>query len=225
MSEEARKEAVRLYKSGSYSLALEILLDEETDPAEDVELAYYMGLCYARLNEREDALRLLNQVLDSDTNLARLYQARMLIVWLLSEEGNWQEAEQNVREILQEGFISPQAWAALGYCQLCQDREDLAMESYSKAVDLDKENANAANGLGYLLAETGRNPGKAVELCRIAVDQNPENAAYNDSLGWALFRAGNIPEALRYLVEAKSLWPDDALIREHLEAVRVYGNS
>ncbi|PIE04632.1 MAG: hypothetical protein CSA76_03155 [Spirochaetales bacterium] len=223
MSYDIREDAVKLYEEGRYASALELFLSEKADPAEDGELAYYMALCHSRLGEREDALRLLFQVLSSEENLARMYQARMLIVWLQVEEGELQQAEKNAREVLQEGFLSPQAWSALGYCQWRQGRGDLAMDSYREAVKLDDNNANAANGLGYLLAESGENLDEAVELCRMAVEENPENASYMDSLGWALFRSGNIPDAVRYLTEALLLRPDDAVIKEHLEAVRIHG--
>ena len=114
----------------------------------------------------------------------------------------------------------PQAWSALGYCQWRRNRTDQALESYQKATELDQENPNAVNGLGYLLAESGEDPDKAVDLCRQALDSDPGNTAYKDSLGWALFRSGNTVEAVRYLTEALASRPEDHIIKRHLEAVR-----
>ena len=213
-----------LYREGRYSAALETFFAEQTDPAEDSELAYYMGLCHARLHETDEAVRLLRQVLRNETHIVRLYQARMLLSWLLVEEGDIEGAEHSLREVLQEGFESPQAWSALGYCQWRRDRIDLAMESYRRAVDLDEGNPNAANGLGYLLADSGGDADRAVELCRRAVEGDPDNMAYKDSLGWALFRAGDTSKALRYLTEALSARPGDEIIEGHLEAVRTHEN-
>jgi Flp pilus assembly protein TadD len=59
-------------------------------------------------------------------------------------------------------------------------------------------------------------------LCRKAVEANPDNMAYRDSLGWALFRAGKISEAVRFLTEALSQRPGDEVIKGHLEAVRTH---
>jgi len=222
MSVNFREDGLFLYKDGRYSAALETFLAEETDPAEDPELAYYMGLCHVRLGENEEAMRLLRQVLKQDSHLVRLYQSRMLLSWLLVEINDIEGAEQQLREVLQEGFESPQAWSALGYCQWRRNRTDLALESYREALKLDEENPNAANGLGYLLADVGGDPDEAVELCKKAVETDPENMAYRDSLGWALFRAGKTTEAIRYLTEALSRRPGDKTIKSHLEAVRTH---
>ena len=225
MSVSFREDGVQLYQEGKYASALEMFLAEAIDPAEDPEMAYYMGLCCARLGEGDEARRLLEQSLMSDTHLARLYQSRMLLAWLLVEAGEIEEAEHNLREVLQQGFESPQAWAALGYCQWRRGKAEGALDSYRRAVELDRDNSNAANGLGYLLADSGEDPEEAVALCRKAVDADPGNTAYNDSLGWALFRAGRPAEAVRYLTEALSGSPGDKIIRSHLEAIRTHEQS
>ena len=222
MSVNFRNDAIMMYREGRYSAALETFLAEEIDPAEDSDLAYYMGLCHARLGETDDALRLLKQAQRTERHLARIYQIRMVIVWLMVELDDMEAAEQNIREVLQEGFESPQAWSALGYCQWRTGRTDLALESYGEAVKLDDENSNAANGLGYLLADSGEDPVRAVELCRRALKSDPGNNAYKDSLGWALFRAGKPLEAVRYLTEALAGRPEDNIIKSHLEAIRTH---
>lgn len=220
MSVNFREDGILMYKESRYSAALETFLAEGIDPAEDSDLAYYMGLCHARLNETDDAMRLLKQAQRTERHLARIYQIRMVMVWLLVEMEDMEGAEQNIREVLQEGFESPQAWSALGYCQWRRSRTDLALESYREAIGLDRDNPNAANGLGYLLAESGEDPSEAVDLCRKALKTDPRNIAYKDSLGWALFRAGKPLEAVRYLTEALSKRPEDETIKGHLEAVR-----
>jgi tetratricopeptide (TPR) repeat protein len=222
MSVNFREDGLLHYKDGRYSAALETFLAEETDPAEDPELAYYMGLCHARLGETDEAMVLLRQVLGQDTHIVRIYQSRMLLSWLLVEIDDFEAAERQLREVLQEGFESPQAWSALGYCQWRRNRTDLALESYREALKLDDENPNAVNGLGYLLADSGEDPEEAVALCRKAVEANPDNMAYRDSLGWALFRAGKISEAVRFLTAALSQRPGDEVIKGHLEAVRTH---
>ena len=217
------EEGITLYRDGRYAAALAIFTADDADPNEDPELAYYMGLCHARLHETGDAIRLLEKVLQSERNIARLYQTRMLLSLLLLEEDDIIGAEHRLREVLQEGFESPQVYSALGYCQWRREKIEEAIESYRKAAQLDERNPTAANGLGYLLAERGDDPHRAVELCRRALEQDPENMAYKDSLGWALFRAGETADAVRYLTEALSARPGDEVIEAHLEAVRSNG--
>ena len=149
------------------------------------------------------------------------FECSSLGFWL--EENDIDGAMSYLHAILKAGLRSPQAWSALGYCQFRQGRVDLALESYREAVKLDGGNSNAANGLGYLLADSGQDLDFAIELCRRAVERNPENLAYKDSLGWALFRAGKTLEAIGFLTEALSACPGDEVISGHLEAVRIHG--
>ncbi len=217
----AREKGKSLYHGHSYSRALKLFLEEETDPGEDSELAYYMGLCYVRLQITEEAVGLFEQVLRNDVNLARQYQVRMLLAWILVEHNEIEQALQYLNDIIDLGMNSPQVWSALGYCQWRLELKDSAFESYKKAVKLDIDNSNAVNGLGYILADSGKDLDLALKLCRKAVEMNPDNLSYKDSLGWALFRVGKNSEAVRYLTEAISERPDDEIIRNHLEAVRI----
>lgn len=222
MDTRFRNDGLTLYREGRYSDALDVFLAEEDNKIRDPELNYFIGLCHVRLHETKEAIRRFRQVLQSDVHLGRLYQTRMLLGWLLVEVGDIEKAEQTLQEVLRDGYRSPQAWAALGYCQWFRGRTYLAIESYQQAMTLDEKNSNAANGLGYLLADTGEDPEKAVKLCQLAVASDPKNMAYRDSLGWAFFRAGRTSEAVLHLTEALSGRPDDDLIKEHLEAVRTH---
>jgi len=223
MSVDFRKEGRILYDEGDYASALEVFLSaDEDDYSLDSELAYYMGLCRIRLGEHDEARELLEQVIIRDQNFIRLYQSHMLLSWLLVEAGEIEAAENQLKRVLQDGFQSPQAYSALGYCQWRQGRTEFALESYRKALALDTENTTAVNGLGYLLAESGEDPQEAVDLCRRAVKAAPDNMAYRDSLGWALFRIGKVAEAIRFLTEALIHRPEEKIIKEHLEAVKIH---
>jgi len=220
MSVGFREEGRALYDKGDYASALEAFLSANEDNSLDSELAYYIGLCRIRLGEHEKARAPLEQVLNWDQSFIRQYQARMLLSWLLVEAGEIKAAENHLRGVLHDGFQSPQAYSALGYCQWCQGHTAKALESYRKALALDMENPTAVNGLGYLLAESGEDPQEAVALCRKAVKAAPDNMAYRDSLGWALFRIGRVSEAIGYLTEALIHRPEERIIKEHLEAVK-----
>jgi len=211
-----------LYREGQYSAALEAFSAAEVEP--NLDIAYFMSLCYARVGKIDAAIKLLRQVSLEEKDLIRLYQVRMLLSWLFIETGSIGEAEKHLKEILSTGFESPQIWSALAYCQWKQDDVELALKSYREALKLNEENYNAVNGLGYILAESGKDSDRAVELCRRAVRNNPQNTAYRDSLGWALFHAGKTDEAAFHLTEAYSSCPGDSTIRSHLKVVKTHAN-
>ncbi|MCP3867973.1 MAG: tetratricopeptide repeat protein [Gammaproteobacteria bacterium] len=95
---------------------------------------------------------------------------------------------------------------------------DILEQDLSKVLELDPDNVDALNALGYTLAdqtnryaEAGKYIGKALEL-------KPEEPAILDSMGWLKFRLGKNDEALVYLEKAMEKLPD-AEIAAHLGEV------
>jgi len=99
-------------------------------------------------------------------------------------------------------------------------RED-ALVSMRKAIELDPNNANALNFLGYSLVEAGSSLKEAEELIKRALKIEPNNGFYLDSLGWAYFKAGRFKDALIQLEKANKIVTDDAVITEHLAEVQL----
>jgi tetratricopeptide (TPR) repeat protein len=108
---------------------------------------------------------------------------------------------------------------ALLQLAIAQDEADHDDEARGTLETLWRENpgdANAANSLGYFLADRGEELERAVALIRQALAAEPRNGAFLDSLGWALFRQGRPAEALDQLILATNALPDDPTILEHL---------
>ncbi|WP_245555281.1 tetratricopeptide repeat protein [Hahella ganghwensis] len=72
----------------------------------------------------------------------------------------------------------------------------------------DPENSVALNALGYTLADKTDRYLEAYDLISKALQIDPENPAILDSMGWVKFRLGSPEEALEYLQEAYSRFPD-----------------
>jgi len=70
-----------------------------------------------------------------------------------------------------------------------------AARAFYRTLDLDPKHAQAANYLGYSLADRNENLPEAERLIRLALAEEPDNGAYLDSLGWALYREGKLAEA------------------------------
>ena len=70
-----------LYNKKEYSQALAFFLGLPTDAEVDkIDVAYYLGLCYTKLEKYDDALLFLEQVVTSGTQLERVLQCRFLLV-------------------------------------------------------------------------------------------------------------------------------------------------
>lgn len=78
-----------------------------------------------------------------------------------------------------------------------------SMELFEQAIQLIPDNAGALNNAAYLIAKSGTNPARAVELARKSVELNAAGIDdFLDTLGFALLRAGKASEAIEPLQKA-----------------------
>lgn len=218
--EEAKKEGFVLYSQRKYKPALEIFSACGTDPLKDSELAFFMGFCYARLKEDAKAIELLAFVERNEENFLYVCQSRLALSYLYAVSGRYAEAEALLKKLNEDGLQKAQIYALWGYVAQRMEDYDAAARRYKAAIELDPENANALNSLGYLYAERNENIHEALTFCRRAVSLNPENPFYLDSLGWACFRMGRIKDALEYLQRALKAAPSHETIKKHLQTVQ-----
>ena len=215
-------EAIRLYRMKRWDLALAELRRVKTEdfsPDDSTELAYYLGLCYTKLERYDDALLYLEQVVTNGQDILRTYQCRMTLAYIYILTKRNKMAEFELKRLSSSGFESAQLYSTLAYAAWVQKRYKQAIEYYEKALDLDGRNANALNGLGYVLVDANIDIIRGLRCCKKAVDLNPKNPAYQDSLGWAYYKNGELLEARTWLRRALEAAPDKAEIREHMRVV------
>ena len=213
---------IRLYRSKRWDVALKELLQVDTsnfDSEENTDLAYYLGLCYTKLEQYDEALLYLEQVVTGGSDPLRAYQCRMTLAYIYSITGRSKLAEFELRRLLEKGFESVQIYDTLAYAAYSQKRYDDAVDLYQKALDLERDNPTALNGLGYILTDTEKDIRKGLILCKKAVEKRPQNAAYMDSLGWAYFKNGDILEARTWIRRALDLLPRHPEIKNHMRTV------
>jgi tetratricopeptide (TPR) repeat protein len=101
------------------------------------------------------------------------------------------------------------------------DKVDEAAELFAKLVEIEPDDADAANYLGYMWADREMNLEEALELIARAVALEPENSAFLDSLGWVHYRLGDLEQAEHWLRRAADLGGDlgDGTIYCHLGEV------
>ena len=217
---DSAKEAFKLYKQKNYSGALAILLSLPSEEAGvDPDIAYLTGLCLARMERDEDAISCLEQVVTMNEDYARLYQCRLTLAVLYARTGRAGLADFELKKITELGYESAQVFSALGFVSYEAGDADKSIEWYEKAIALDKKNATALNGMGYVLAESGKDLQRALELCKQAFGRSPDNPAYLDSLAWVYHKLGLNKEARTYIKRAREMLPDNATVAEHFKAI------
>ncbi|MCL2719739.1 MAG: tetratricopeptide repeat protein [Treponema sp.] len=216
------QEAVQLFRIKNWKKALKEFLSTDTSDFnydEKMELAYYLGLCYTKLEYYEEALTYLEQVVTSGHDILRVFQCRMTLAYIYVITKRVRMAEYELKRLQSNGFESPLLYNTLAYAAWLQKQYKNAIELYEKTLEIDSDNATALNSMGYILADTGLDVMRALRLCRRAVDTKPQSPAYLDSLGWAYYKSGETLEARTWLRRALDLAPNEETIKKHFKIV------
>lgn len=166
-----------LWQDDDQAAAIELLEDNAKD---DPELLLQLG-DLLRLQERlKPSIRYYTEAIEaSKTPVWQYYYARGATY---EQDGNWEEAEADLK----------------------------------KALDLNPDEAQILNYLGYGWVDRGLNLEEAEEMLLKAVQLSPRNGYIIDSVGWVYVKLGRVEEGVRYLERAVSHRPFDATINDHL---------
>ncbi len=154
----------------------------------------------------------------------------LYIASLRAKTGDLEGAVATVQELLDEQPDDDELLFNLGVVYGEADRTDEAVAYMRRAIEVNPENANALNYIGYTLAERGEQLDEAEEFILRAIALRPNDGYIVDSLGWIyymralpLVRDGRRAEAAPYLARAEAeleraheLTGGDPVISEHL---------
>ncbi len=115
-------------------------------------------------------------------------------------------------------LLNPQSLPVLSaLASICErlGRENEALRTFEKIIQIDSTNATALNYVGYTYAERGEKLDYALDLIERALLIEPNNGYIIDSRGWVHYQKGDYEAALIDLKRASEL-VEDAVIFEHL---------
>lgn len=96
------------------------------------------------------------------------------------------------------------------------DQWTQAEADFRAALELNPNQPQVLNYLGYSLVERNEKLDEALEMIEKAVETEPENGAIVDSLGWVYFQLGRYDDAVEPMEKAASLEATDPIINDHL---------
>ena len=215
-------EGKTLYSQKQYKKALAFFLGLPTDsPADKIEVSYYLGLCYTKLERYDDALLFLEQVVTSGGNLERTLQCRFLLAVIYALSGRKRLADFELNKLLETGYMTASVYAAIAFVAWEQNDTERCLNYYEQSLREDPDNISSLNGLGYVLACQEKDLTRALSLCKQAVKSAPKSAACLDSLGWVYYKLGLYKDALQYLQQAEQIDTMNVEIAEHIKSVRL----
>ncbi|MEP4196684.1 MAG: tetratricopeptide repeat protein [Aliishimia sp.] len=102
---------------------------------------------------------------------------------------------------------------------ISHERRDMWEEAeadFRSALELEPEQPQVLNYLGYSLVEKQINLDEALDMIERAVAARPDSGYIIDSLGWVLYRIGRYEEAVQHMERAVELMPVDPVVTDHL---------
>lgn len=111
------------------------------------------------------------------------------------------------------------SWFLLYARAICYERTDqweLAEADFRAALELNANQPQVLNYLGYSLVEKQIKLTEALAMIERAVAASPDSGYIVDSLGWALYRLGRFDEAVPHMERAVELLPVDPVVNDHL---------
>ena len=195
----------------------QILAEERGGPIELHEL----GLCYFHLNNYKKAAEYFRDLLSRFPDYVEAGAVAALHAYTLVRTWEFASARKIIKERLK---VSPHDTSLLGMLAFIEEKSgsvDEAIGLHRQILELDGQNTNSLNSLGYLLAMHGlpEDRPEAFLCLKRALEQKPGHPAYLDSLGMLLFQDGQKEKALRAMEEALRRIPDHPEILDHLRVV------
>lgn len=218
-------QGIEFYNQKKYSDALTFFLTLSSETgADSLDVAYYLGLCYAKLSRYEDSLLYLEQVVTAGKDEDRVLQCRLILAVIYSLSGRKRLATFELNKLLEAEYKPASVYAALAFVAWEQSDTEKCLDYYEKSLDADPENVTALNGMGYVLACEDKDLTKALSFCKKAVKASPNSAACLDSLGWVYYKLGLYDDAKKYLEMAEAIDGNNEEIANHIKSVVLDGD-
>jgi tetratricopeptide (TPR) repeat protein len=161
-----------------------------------------------------EALQLLEKIIADPATRKPVYYA--LLSSLYQEVPDQQQALKVLTEGVTQYPDNAQLYYELGVLQENSGIHEQAMTSMEKALQLQPDNPDFLNFIGYSWADENRNLDQALDYIKRAIAVKPDNGFIRDSLGWVYYRLGDFIRAVAELETAVSMEPDDPQIAAHL---------
>ena len=180
-------------------------LDLVEDPGLSYQAQIHKAVLYGRLGDLSSALRTLDAlqpVSDEEQAVLLLTQAS-----IYRDAGRTEQAIELLERADRSLPDTTEIKYDLGMMYERQGRFDDFERLMSEIIELDPDNANALNSLGYTFADQNTRLDEARDLLGRALQLEPENPYILDSVGWYYYRDGDLQAARQYLEHSYRLLP------------------
>ncbi len=165
-----------------------------------------------------EAIEVIKALTEEYPDNPSLWQSLGEMLRMDNQLGDASRAYTRAIDLLPEPVI-PAAWR-LHYARAiianAQSDWPSAEADFRRALELEPDQPDVLNYLGYSLVERRENLDEALQMIETAAQARPDSGAIVDSLGWVYYRLGRYDDAVRVLEHAVELLPVDPILNDHL---------
>lgn len=165
------------------------------------------------MGKTTEAITLLQKAIQDQPEETRLHE---FLAVMYSDQRRFDDAVKVLEDALQyrpEDFdLRYQYGGALDSA----GRKQEGLAQMRVLLEIDPENSDVLNFVGYTYAEMGIRLSEAELYIRKALEADPDNGYIIDSLGWVYYKQAEYKKAAESLEKAVTLTGDEAVIIEHL---------
>jgi tetratricopeptide (TPR) repeat protein len=209
--------ADNFYGEGRFKEALKVQQSLAKDPTFGWSARLRQSRTLYALDRLDDAVKLLRSManeeksrIDALVQMGELYRSKQNYK---DAAAAFEEAKKRITK------FEPHHWQLLFWNGAAHERLKKwpqAEKDFLKALELNPNEPQVLNYLGYSWVEQGKNMERARKMIESAVKQQPRAGYIVDSLGWVLYRMGDMKGAVKNLERAVLLTPHDPTINDHL---------
>jgi tetratricopeptide (TPR) repeat protein len=200
-----------------YELAAETYGAVPADDDQFIEAQMGRAEALERQGAVDDALAVLRELAEAQPELAPIHAA---LGDTLRRAEMCEDAIDSYSAALDRVNTGEQRYWFLFYtraiCYHLTDNWPPAEADFRKALELNPEQPQVLNYLGYSLVEQRRNLDEALDMIERAAAARPDSGYIVDSLAWVYYRLGRFDEAVEPMERAAALLPTDPIINDHL---------
>ena len=174
---------------------------------------------YAETEGIKSAQEHINLVRKNTRNLPDIIRLYMAEAGLLYNRADYQSAYEVYSEGLREYPQHPDLLYARALVAEKLGRLDRLEADLKNLLEMDPQNANALNALGFTLADHNLRLDEARSFIERAYALSSDDPAIIDSMGWVNYRIGRLSEAENYLRKAFKLMPEAEIIGHLVEVL------
>jgi tetratricopeptide (TPR) repeat protein len=177
-----------------------------------------LGLALAQGGKTDEARKHLQALISSDPKDIRSYLAYGSV---LSDAKDYPAMAENYDKAVEAiGPLPTRSnWTVFFQRGIAYERLkkwDQAEPNFRKALDLNPDQPQVLNYLGYSWIDMNKNLDEGLAMIKKAVDLKPDDGYIIDSLGWAYFRLNRFDDAVDELEKAAQIKAGDSTINDHL---------